>query len=102
MDTDTDVVPILAHGVRQMLVDGDATCLQRLTGDLLLLIAHQMRNEGEEIDGGLLGTDYLAFAKLARSRSDKFLLSFVLTAQLIVTELEVILAESRFERTPEF
>jgi len=40
-----------------MLVDGNTACLQSLTGNLLLFVADEVGNEGEEIDGGLLVTD---------------------------------------------
>lgn len=53
----TDVVTILTDGVGQVLVDGDTAGLECLRGDLLLFVADQVSHEGEEIDGGFLGTD---------------------------------------------
>jgi len=57
VDADADVVSVLADGLHQVLVDTDTAGLEGLGGDLLLLVAHKMGNEGEEIDGGLLVTD---------------------------------------------
>ena len=52
-----DVVSVLTDGLGQVLVDTDTAGLEGLGGDLLLLVAHKVGNEGEEIDGGLLVTD---------------------------------------------
>ena len=52
-----DVVGVLSDGLGQVLVDGDAGGLEGLGGNLLLLVAHHVGDEGEEIDGGLLGAD---------------------------------------------
>jgi len=54
VDAHPDVIPVLANGVGEVLVDGDAAGLQGLAGDLLLLVAHQVADEGKEVDGGLL------------------------------------------------
>ena len=56
VNTDADVVSILSDGVGQVLVDGDTAGLESLRRDLLLLVAHQVSHEREEIDGRLLGT----------------------------------------------
>jgi hypothetical protein len=50
-----DVVGVLPNVLGQVLVDGDAAGLQRLRADLLLLVADHVGNEGEQVDGGLLG-----------------------------------------------
>jgi hypothetical protein len=52
---DLDVVGLLSDGLGQVLVDGDAARLERLRGNLLLLVAHQMRHKGEQVHGCLLG-----------------------------------------------
>jgi len=57
MDTDANVVSVLADRVGQVLVHGNAARLQCLGGNLLLLVADQMGDEGEEIDWGMLGAD---------------------------------------------
>jgi len=57
MDADANVVSVLTNGVGQVLVHGNATRLQCLGRDLLLLVADQVGDEGEEIDGGTLGAD---------------------------------------------
>mmetsp|Transcript_1600 Transcript_1600/g.2578 ORF Transcript_1600/g.2578 Transcript_1600/m.2578 type:complete len:208 (-) Transcript_1600:114-737(-) len=54
--TNTDVVGILSNSVDQMLVDSNTACLKCLRGDLLLLVTDQVSNEGEQIDGSLLGS----------------------------------------------
>mmetsp|Transcript_390 Transcript_390/g.771 ORF Transcript_390/g.771 Transcript_390/m.771 type:complete len:206 (-) Transcript_390:152-769(-) len=56
VDADADVVSVLSDGVGQVLVDGDAAGLEGLGGDLLLFVADEVGHEGEEIDGGLLGS----------------------------------------------
>ncbi len=53
----TDVVSILSDGVGQVLVDGDTAGLESLGRNLLLLVADQVGNEREEIDGSFLGSD---------------------------------------------
>ncbi len=55
MDADANVVSVFSHGVGQVLVDGDATRLEGLARNLLLLVAHQVGHEGEEIHRRLLG-----------------------------------------------
>mmetsp|Transcript_30496 Transcript_30496/g.74067 ORF Transcript_30496/g.74067 Transcript_30496/m.74067 type:complete len:237 (-) Transcript_30496:248-958(-) len=55
--TDTDVVPVLPDVLRQVLVDSDTARLQGLRRDLLLLVAHEVGDEREQIDGRRLGTD---------------------------------------------
>ena len=57
VDTDTDVVTILSNSVGQVLVNGNTAGLKCLGGDLLLLVTDQVGNEGEEIDGSLLGSN---------------------------------------------
>ena len=52
-----DVVAVFSDGLGQVLVDGDAGGLKGLGGDLLLLIADHVRDEWEEVNGGLLGAD---------------------------------------------
>mmetsp|Transcript_33175 Transcript_33175/g.94321 ORF Transcript_33175/g.94321 Transcript_33175/m.94321 type:complete len:230 (-) Transcript_33175:48-737(-) len=54
--TDANVVAILSDVLTQVLVDGDTTSLQGLGRDLLLFVADQMGDKGEQIDGRLLGT----------------------------------------------
>eukprot|EP00601_Ochromonadales_sp_CCMP2298_P013069 CAMPEP_0173247714 /NCGR_PEP_ID=MMETSP1142-20121109/18046_1 /TAXON_ID=483371 /ORGANISM="non described non described, Strain CCMP2298" /LENGTH=127 /DNA_ID=CAMNT_0014180119 /DNA_START=711 /DNA_END=1094 /DNA_ORIENTATION=- len=52
---DLDVVSLLARGLGQVLVAGDAGGLQSGGGQLLLLAGDQVRHEGEHVDHGLLG-----------------------------------------------
>jgi hypothetical protein len=52
-----DVVGVLSDGLGQMLVDGNTGSLKSLGGDLLLLVAHHVADEGEEIDSSLLGSN---------------------------------------------
>mmetsp|Transcript_20380 Transcript_20380/g.26861 ORF Transcript_20380/g.26861 Transcript_20380/m.26861 type:complete len:127 (-) Transcript_20380:70-450(-) len=56
MGANTDVVGIFSNVLGKMLVDGNTACLECLGGDLLLLVAHKMGNEGEHINGCLFGT----------------------------------------------
>jgi len=55
--THADVVSLLSDRLCQVLVDGNTAGLEGLGRDLLLLVADQVGDKGEEIDGGLLGTD---------------------------------------------
>jgi len=55
--TDADVVSVLSDCFGKMLVDGNAGCLQSFARNLLLLVADQMGDKREEIDGGLLVTN---------------------------------------------
>lgn len=57
MGTHADVVSVLTDHLAEVLVDTDTAGLEGLGGDLLLLVAHKVGNEGEEIDGGLLVSD---------------------------------------------
>jgi len=54
---DADVVGVLSDRLGQVLVDGDAAGLEGLGRDLLLLVADQVGDKWEEIDGGLLVSD---------------------------------------------
>ena len=58
-----DVVRLLSNGLSQMLVDGNTGCLKGLGRNLLLLVAHHVRDKGEQIDGSLLGS-YIVNADL--------------------------------------
>merc|ERR1712115_308651 len=57
MSSDPDVVRVLSDRLRQVLVDGDAARLESFRRNLLLLVANEMCDEREEIDGSLLGSD---------------------------------------------
>jgi hypothetical protein len=51
-----DVVAFLAGGLGQVLVAGHTGSLQRAGGQLLLLVGHQVGDEGELVDRDLLGS----------------------------------------------
>lgn len=56
VDTNPNMVPILTDSVGKVFVDGNAAGFQCFTGYLLLLVAHQVADEREEVHGGLLRT----------------------------------------------
>jgi len=55
--SNADVVGVLSDGLGQVLVDGDTGGLESFRRNLLLLVADEMGDEREEIDGSLLVTD---------------------------------------------
>jgi len=57
MGPDADVVRVLSDHFREMLVDGNPAGLEGFARNLLLLVADQVGDEGEEIDGSLLVAD---------------------------------------------
>eukprot|EP01084_Bolivina_argentea_P163957 285149_1 len=54
VETHAHVKRVLAGGGGHVLVDGNTASLQRLTGDLLLLVGHQVDTQWELVNGGLL------------------------------------------------
>ncbi len=54
--TGTDVITILAGGLGQVLIASDAGSLESASGQLFLLVGHQVAYERELIHRGLLGT----------------------------------------------
>lgn len=54
--TSSDVVTLLSSGLGQVLVAGDTGSLQSAGSQLLLLVRHQVSDEGESIDTDLLGS----------------------------------------------
>ena len=52
----SDVVTLLTGGLHQVLVARHTGSLKGASGQLLLLVGHQVSNEGEDIDVGLLGS----------------------------------------------
>ncbi len=52
----SDVVTLLTGGLHQVLVARHTGSLKGASGQLLLLVGHQVGNEGEDIDVGLLGS----------------------------------------------
>ena len=52
----SDVVTLLTGGLHQVLVARHTGGLKGASGQLLLLVGHQVSNEGEDIDVGLLGS----------------------------------------------
>lgn len=54
--TSADVVAFLASGLGQVLVAGHTGSLQGAGGQLLLLVGHQVGDEGELVDRDLLGS----------------------------------------------
>jgi len=52
----SDVVTLLTGGLHQVLVARHTGSLKGASGQLLLLVGHQVGNEGEDIDAGLLGS----------------------------------------------
>ena len=57
VDPYTDVVPVLAYGVGEVLVDSNTAGLQGLAGDLLLLVANKVTDEGKEVNRSFLRAD---------------------------------------------
>ena len=53
VDSDSDVEPILAAVLDEILVAADAPGLQSLGGNLLQLVRHQVDGEGELVNTGL-------------------------------------------------
>lgn len=52
----SNVVAFLAGGLGKVLVAGHTGSLEGASGQLLLLVGHQVSNEGEHIDAGSLGS----------------------------------------------
>ena len=57
VSTTFDVEGFFTNVLGKMLVDGNTVNFQSLAGNLLLLVAHQVSDEREQIDWGLLGTN---------------------------------------------
>ena len=59
VSTTFDVEGFFTNVLGKMLIDGNTANFQSLAGNLLLvlLVAHQVRDEREKIDWGLLGTN---------------------------------------------